>query len=345
MTRAEGAPRPARPDKATIPPRVSGLCEKTNAMPDRHPPSARRILLFLLALSVAVLCRTAPAQEESVLRDQLDTLDTYRNRVEMGFLTSGADADDLDDGVFDWDYLVYSAYYYTLNDHDSIRLRHQYWRYLSKNYRNLYSARWRRTLDGGQAISVMGEYSDNDVGTDQGTLYFGYEDTVLRDLRYFARAGVGYNSESDWTGYMRLEGIKPITASTLLRMSDSFSQSTSGFRSNTLRLNLIQLLHERLALNVGYRFYADWQADGSAASDVRSHEGTAGLTWQARDDLYLTGGYSHYRNSEDVRVNTGSLEATWQVNKRVGAVAGYRAQFFDGGPVLHGFQVGLSYDF
>lgn len=69
------------------------------------------------------------------------------------------------------------------------------------------------------------------------------------------------------------------------------------------------------------------------------------MTWQAREKLFLTAGYSHYRNSADVCADTGSLSAQWQATRRVGAVVGCRAQFFRHGALLHGFQVGLSYDF
>ena len=301
-------------------------------------------LAFAALLAFAAACAPCFAQNDVLLERAVTTETKTGNRVETGFLTSGADAEDLDRGVFVWDYLAHTTYYYQMNDRDNLRLRYQYWDFLNHNRRNFTSLRWRRQLSPTNAYWILGDYTDEEKGSRNGNLCFGYQDLLKPDLQWAAQLGAGYDHQHDVNTTLFLEVLKPLTVSTLLRASNDVCLASSGYRSETFRLHLIQALHKRLAMNLGYRFFGDHQISDDV-DDVVSHEGSCALVFQALDNVFLTTRYGRYLNESHVQADSISLGAIWRVTKRVSTTAGYRLQRFHGGPTDHGFRVGVSVDF
>lgn len=267
-----------------------------------------------------------------------------RNVLESGFLYSGGDDADLDEGVFAWDYVTYLNYRHRFGEKDWLSLRHQYWKFLDNNYRNSYQVGWWRQFNPRQAISVSSYFLDEMEGYQAASVYFGYQDYVLKDMKYYIQAGGGRDNNQEWHGDLYVEAIKPLTRSTLLRLRNEYVQSTTHYRSDTFRINLIQALHRRLALNLGYRYFANNQAN-RLFDDLTSHSVSSMLTWQAREDLFLMGGYRRYWNSADTTANAWTVESRWNVSEDFSLVAGYRLQHYDNGPFDHGFRVGVAYSF
>jgi hypothetical protein len=317
-----------------------------------------RGLAILAALAFSVL--SAPAQqydfEERMIGMGVEGPAQPNNILEFGFLTSGGAEQDLEDGIFSWDYATYLYYRYRIDEKSRLRFNHQMYKYLDGEDRNTYSVDWRRELKAFQAFSISGEFSDDSSGYQSGTAYFGYQGLCMRDLQWYARVGAGADSDSQAHGNLYLEAIKPLTQSTLLRFSNSSQGSSSGYWSDSLRLNIIQALSRQLALNVGFRVFADRVPDGGIEEDVAgekvddaddftSYEINSALVCLARENLSVTGQYRYYWNSEDTIANIFSLGGRWRFSKRQSVKASYQAAIYDDAPVSHGIEAGYAIEF
>jgi hypothetical protein len=308
-------------------------------------------LLFCLLVWCATCAPWAPRSASALSPDEsiLDTKDSglqeLRNRFEAGIMRAGARPEDLDRGIFRWDWASYSSLDCQVTDQDRVRGRFEYWKYLDGNYRNLYSLRWRHDLGNDRATLLTTEFLDERNGYQYGGLYAGYQGTAGRDWRWAVQGGVGYDDENDLTGTLYLEALKPLSRTTLLRVSDSASGATPArYGSNTARLQLVQALHRRLAFTTDYRLYIYENADPDV-NDLMSNEISTGLTWQARENLFLTSGYRYYWNDQSSAAHIPLVGARWQITRRIGAVVDYQVQFFEGGPTSNGFRLGMSLDF
>jgi len=297
------------------------------------------IIIFTSLLYPLIFAREEPLLEEI---SQEETF--FRHRILSGFLYSGGSAEDLDEGIFSWDYVTYSSYRYQLDEKNLFRINHQYWKYLSGDYRNLYKFEWWHRLKDYKAYSIALDYLEDKEDYEAGNVYFGYQSRLGKDLQWFAQVGMGMDSDHKFNTSLSLEAIKPLSPTTVLRVCDDYSYSTSGYQSNALRINLIQALHRRLAMNLGYRFFVNEQ-DEEDVEDITSHEGSLALIYQIRDNMFLTGRYRHYWNNQDVRANIYSLENRWNISKRLSVVGGYEFQQYNDGPTNHGFLVGMWFDF
>jgi hypothetical protein len=313
----------------------------------KRPGSYPKTILVLLALAIGSI---ASAREEPLLESPITTTTlssanpVLRNRIETGFLSSGADAEDLDEGIFGWDYVTYLNYRYQLNDTDRIRLRTEYWDFLSGNYRRYTSLKWRRQLPDVRAIFLMASFTDEHDGFRGGMAFAGYEGLLGRDFQYSARLGLGTNDSGDFTQSLVLEVQKPLTRTTLLRVSNDSYYSTSHFRSNAAKINVIQALSHRLALNLGYRLYLS-NSGSRDIDNLTSDQVSAGLAYQFRENLYLFTEYAHYWNTSDTTADSGLLGTRWNITRNFSTIAAYRLQNFHGGPVNNGIQLGFAYDF
>ena len=84
----------------------------------------------------------------------------------------------------------------------------------------------------------------------------------------------------------------------------------------------------------------------SGANNLQSHESTAALTFQLREDLFCTGRYRRYWNNADMVANGYSFETFWEINQRFSVVGGYQFQQFESsGPDNHGIRAGISIGF
>ena len=278
--------------------------------------------------------------ELNISQDDTD----FRNQVTMGFLHSGADAEDIDEGIFGWDYVSYFSYRYRINEKNRVRFKHQYWSYLDKNYKNVFDLKWQHQIKPFHILSVSTGYIQDKEKFREGNVYLGYQGLAGKDFQWVSKVGFGYDSEHDANMSLVFEGLKPLSNSTLLRFSDTIYASTSHYRSNEFKVNLIQALHKRLALNMGYRFFINNQADNDT-DDLSSHEASAALTWQMLENVYLTGKYRHYWNSADTEADTFSLISKWDINNRLCLTGGYQYQDYDSAPDSNSFMLGMTFDF
>jgi len=215
---------------------------------------------------------------------------------------------------------------------------------VDERYRNIYEIAWRRRQDDYVATSVSFALLDERSGYRLGTGYIARQGRLADDGYWFAQVGLGMNSEEDYHGDLYIELVKPLSRSTLLRVRNEVFGSTGELIYDTFRLNLIQALSQRLALNVGYRIFAESQP-AADADDLLSHEGSVAFVLQAWDNVFLAAKYRYYWNSVVRSVNSVSLESRWNLNQRLSLVGGYQLQHFDKGLIGHGFRAGVSLSF
>jgi len=310
----------------------------------RFSPTFLSCLTTLVLLLPQIAHAISPDEPLLTDRDSSLTLQQLRNRFESGFMTAGSRTEDLDRGIFRWDYAAYSNLNLQVTDKDRLRARFEYWKYLAGNYRNVYSLRWRHDLGRNRATLLTTEFLDERNGYQYGGLYLGYQGAAGRDWQWAAQIGMGYDTENDLMTVLYLETLKPLSRTTLLRLSDGLSIAPSRYGSNTAAIHLVQALHKRLALNAGYRLYAYENTD-PRVNDLMSNELTTGLTWQARENLFLSSAYRYYWNGQSTAAHIPLVGLRWQITRRIGAIADYQIQFFEGGPTNHAFRAGMSFDF
>ncbi|MFP4381040.1 MAG: hypothetical protein ACLFUS_11120 [Candidatus Sumerlaeia bacterium] len=265
----------------------------------------------------------------------------FRACFQSGYLGNGAEAEDLDQGIFGWDWATYNQFDVDLSEKDELRLRHDYWKYLSGNNRNRYQLRYRRWLKPFHGLLLTGEYQEYKYDYWKGMAYVGYQGLAGRDHLYAIQAGYGYDSNSDQFFNIRMEGIKPLAPTTVVYVVPGFTISPTNYRSTTMKVQLAQALHRRLAASAGWRFYYVDDYAGPQA-DLMSNEPNLGLTWQARDNLYILGGYRHYWNDDGVHADIPSLGFRWALHERFELIGEYEAQFFYGSSTNHAGRVGIK---
>jgi hypothetical protein len=298
-------------------------------------------------LILPIIGSLASAREESLIESTSVTASSsmlLRNHIETGFLSSGAEAQDLDEGVFTWNYATYLNYRYQLNNTDRVMLRMEYWDFLTGNNRKYTSLKWRRQLPDARALFFMASFTDEHDGFKGGMAFAGYEGLIGKDFQYSARLGLGTNNDGDFTQSLDLEIQKPLTRSTLLRVGNDSYYSTSHYLSNAAKINIIQALNRRVALNLGYRLFLS-DSGSRDVDNLTSDQISAGLAYQAREDLYLFTEYAHYWNTSGIKSDSGLLGARWNITRYFTTIAAYRLQDFHGRPANSGFQLGISYDF
>jgi hypothetical protein len=335
----------------------------------------QRSLLTIILASILMLIPLASSQSENPelppsSQKQLRELDTgqlnedtaytrdfvalsgnYRHRMELGYLYSGADADDIDEGIFQWDYVTHLSYMNQVSENNWLRFKHMFWEYLDEGSRNLYELEWRRKLKPFTFFSMFADYTKDNEGYDYGALYLGYQGLFRRDMQWYGQISMGANEDQDVSTGLFLEVRKPLSPSTMLRISEDFSYFDNQYTSNQVRVNISQALCRRAALNIGYRsFVSDSHEDNSDDEDDRdpvsfSNEVSSTLVFQAKDNLFLTGGYRHYWNNDSVGVNSFTTGVTWNANSRLKLLSGYQFQRYNDGPHNHGLQASLIFSF
>jgi hypothetical protein len=315
---------------------------------------------LLLTLLLAWLdCGTARAQKDLLYEETLsDRQVQYQNQIDAGALYSGAESRDLDDGAFGWDYIAYGSYRYRLDDKNVLRLRYQYWNALTQTTtngsiinsdepsRHVYELAWTHRQNKDSATTVSFAFLDQKTKTNNlmGTLYLAQQGVMAKDALWFAQAGAGMNNHEDYHGDIYLELVKPLSVSTLLRCRNETFASTDGTVNNTFRLNVIQGLTRKLAVNAGYRLFANSPGETNNLETV-SHEGSVTAIFEARDNLFFSVGDRYYWNDTVEGVNSVTCEGRWSPYEQLSLVGGYQLQRFHTGLIRHGFRGGLSFSF
>jgi hypothetical protein len=335
------------------------LAAPVPAGPIAGPLSARSWSgpLRLAVLLAWLGCGSAWAQKDLLYEETLSAQQTqYRSQVEAGALYSGAESRDLDDGAFGWDYVAYGSFRYRLDDDNSLRLRYQYWNALTQTNisgsttnanepsRNVYELAWRHRENRDSATTVSLVLLDQQPSTLMGTIYLAQQGVMAKDALWFVQAGAGMNSTNDYHGDLYLELVKPLSASTLLRCRNEIFASTDETVNNTFRLNIIQGLTRKLAINAGYRLFAN-SPGATNDTEMISHEGSATFIFEARGNLFFSLGDRYYWNDTVEGVNSVTCEGRWSPSEQLSLVGGYQMQRYHTGVVRHGFRGGLSYSF